>query len=104
MPIPGLSNVLNSILNSTKGYSSRSSRSRDEERGSRDNWEDDDDYRSRKNRSWDTPTPSRSVAGTPYRSERSGRNEPVTPLATPTYKYNEWDKNGKKMDYKGAED
>ena len=78
---------------------------RTEERGTRDNWEDEDEYRGRKNRSWDTPTPSRSSAGTPYRSERSGTpRQPVTPLATPSYKYNEWDKNGKKIDYKGAED
>ena len=106
----------------------RRDRDDDRERGSRDNWEDDDDdRRSRRgsHRSWETPTPGRTPRESPspyvgsrfvhsiilgkilyqtnqlfFRSERSDSRRKETPLATPSYKYNDW--GSKKIDYKGT--
>lgn len=108
----------------------RRDRDDDRERGSRDNWEDDDDdRRSRRgsHRSWETPTPGRTPRESPspyvgsrfvhsiilgkilyqtnqlfFRSERSDSRRKETPLATPSYKYNDW--GSKKIDYKGIDE
>ncbi|XP_074645690.1 pre-mRNA-splicing factor ATP-dependent RNA helicase PRP16-like [Tubulanus polymorphus] len=91
---------------------------------SKSNWDDDEDLTPLKRSSWDLPTPSsrsdrggssdwtsRSQRGTSEWSERSssryksdkrsrrGRGSDETPMPTPSFKYNSWMNNKKKIKY-----
>lgn len=75
---------------------------------SRTAWEDEDDVTPLKRSSWDLPTPALSRReDDSERSNRSSRDEKrnqkkrsdETPLPTPSYKYNSWASDKKKMQY-----
>lgn len=78
---------------------------------SRSNWEDDEDVTPLKRSSWDVPTPSPSRrdddSERSYRSSRDFKSDrrrdkkrsDETPLPTPTYKYNTWASDKKKIQY-----